>query len=58
MKNIDTELISSEIAGDWSYLRPVKYIPLWRRIIEGIAFAFVISVIVGGLLGLASIGAL
>ena len=58
MKNIDTELISSEIAGDWSYLRPVKYIPLWRRIVEGIAFAFVLSVIVGGLLCLASIGAL
>jgi hypothetical protein len=58
MKNLETELISSEIAGDWSYLRPVKYLPLWRRIVEGIAFAIVISVIVGGLLWLASVGAL
>ena len=55
---LDTELIGNEIASDWSYLRPVKYVPVWRRVAEGIAFAFVLSVIVGGLLWLASIGAL
>ncbi|HMH13492.1 MAG TPA: hypothetical protein VK578_10325 [Edaphobacter sp.] len=55
---LDTELISSEIAGDWSYLRPVKYLPLWRRIAEGIAFAVIVSALIYGLLWLASVGAL
>jgi hypothetical protein len=55
---LDTELISGEIAGDWSYIRPVKYVPLWKRIAEGIAFAVLMYGLLYGLLWLASIGAL
>lgn len=57
MINIETELVSGEIAHDWSYLKPIKYVPLWRRTLEMIAFAVVLSAIIYGLLWLASIGA-
>jgi hypothetical protein len=55
---LEKELISSEISHDWSYLRPVQYVPLWRRAIEMIAFAVIVSALVYGILWLASIGAL
>ena len=58
MNNIQTELIGGEVAHDWSYLRPIKYVPLWRRTLELIAFAVILSAVVYGLLWLASIGAL
>jgi hypothetical protein len=58
MKNIQTELIGGEISHDWSYLKPIKYVPLWRRTLEMIAFAVILSAFIYGLLWLASIGAL
>lgn len=59
MKNkIETELIYGEIAHDWSYLRPITYVPRWRVALEMIAFIAILSALVYGLLWLASIGAL
>lgn len=57
MNNIETELLSSEIAHDWSYLKPIKYVPLWRRTLEMVAFAVILSALVYGLMWLISIGA-
>jgi hypothetical protein len=57
MNNIETELVSSEVSHDWSYLKPIKYVPLWRRVLELIAFAAILSALIYGILWLASIGA-
>ena len=57
MNNIETELIGGEIAHDWSYLRPVPYVPLWRRALEMLGFILILCAFVYGLLWLASIGA-
>jgi len=57
-QNLEVELIGGEIAHDWSYLKPIKYVPLWRRTVELIAFAVILSGFIYGLLWLASIGAL
>jgi hypothetical protein len=58
MNNIETELIGGEIVHDWSYLRPITYVPVWRRALEMIAFIVILSAFLYGLLWLASIGAL
>lgn len=58
MNKVETELIYSEIEHDWSYLKPIKYVPMWRVALEMIAFAALVSVFVYGLLWLASVGAL
>jgi hypothetical protein len=51
------ELVGSEIARDWSYLHPVRYVPVWQRILEGIAFIVIIVAFLKVLLWLVSIGA-
>lgn len=56
-QNIDMELVGSEIARDWSYLHPVRYVPVWQRILEGIAFIVIIVAFLKVLLWLVSIGA-
>jgi hypothetical protein len=45
MKNLETELVSNEING-WTHLRPITYVPLWRRIVEAVAFAAVLIAVV------------
>jgi len=44
----DTELIGSEIEHDWSYLKPVRYVPVWQGVIEGIAFVLILSALLYG----------
>lgn len=55
--NLETELVSGAVEHDWSYLKPIKYVPLWRRTLEMIAFIAILSALIYGLLWLASIGA-
>jgi hypothetical protein len=55
--NIDTELVGGGIENDWSYLRPVTYVPMWRVALEMIGFILIVGGLLYGLLWLASIGA-
>jgi hypothetical protein len=51
-------LVDSAFEHDWSYLKPVKYVPIWRTALETIAFAAIVSALIYGILWAVSIGAL